>query len=205
MEIAATQKDKDEEMGQAPKKGGGKGGRKMGTAGSPQLIRLMAEMTLQGAAVQRDLAGALYDTILLPAEGDVVKSLADEGTKYHEQATAAGAGHSLGPPHLHIWLKLVEVLLQDPKLAPDDRSVLQGYLTEAMEAEPDGDAAVPALAHVLPEDEAAPAPRRGAEGAEGGVVRPRGERRPGQDGPGAAVGARAGAARAHARHLSRPS
>lgn len=37
------------------------------------------------------------------------------------QATSAWAGHSLGPPHLHRWLKLVEVLLADPKLAPTAR------------------------------------------------------------------------------------
>lgn len=118
-EIAAKLKDKDEETGQALDKGGGNGGRKIGSAGRPQLIRLMAEMALQGAAVPRDLAGFLYDT----------------KTRYHEQA--AGAVHNLSPPHLHMWPQLVEVMLPGPKLASDDRAVLQGYMTEAKEAEPD--------------------------------------------------------------------
>lgn len=66
-----------------------------------------------------DLAGALFNTILLPTDGDIARAVGNESTKYHEQATEAGAAHSSGMPHLHSLLKLVETLLSDRKLAPE--------------------------------------------------------------------------------------
>ena len=55
----------------------------------------------------RSLCGAVFDTIVMATEHDVVKSMREQTRRYSEGVQAAGKGHTLGPPQIWAWRGLI--------------------------------------------------------------------------------------------------
>ena len=55
----------------------------------------------------RSLCGAIFDTVIMATEHEVVKSMRAQTRLYNEGVQAAGKGHTLGPPQIWAWRGLI--------------------------------------------------------------------------------------------------
>ena len=78
-----------------------------------------------------DLCGALFDTIIMDTEHDVVKSMREQTRLYNESVQTAGKGHTLGPPQIWAWGGLIAGLQKQVTAVGAANAVtLTGYLTQ---------------------------------------------------------------------------
>lgn len=124
------QKTKREEEG---KGGGARGGGGAGAGGRNSdevrsLLEAVAKLSVATATDLREVQGIAYRTYLLPAQHALVAAMQAAGKAYHEEAARDPRGHSLGPPHIHVWLALVRCLL-----SPDMRKQLSEEVVAKLE------------------------------------------------------------------------
>ena len=74
---------------------------------------------------QRSLCGALFDTIIMATEHDVVKSMREQTRLHNESVQTAGKGHTLGPPQIWAWGGLIAGLQKQGTAV-----TLTGYLRQ---------------------------------------------------------------------------
>ena len=53
-----------------------------------------------GDSIDTSLCGAVFDTVIMPTEHGVVRSMREHTRLYNEGVQAAGKGHTLGPPQI---------------------------------------------------------------------------------------------------------
>ena len=59
----------------------------------------------------RDLTGAIFLTFAIPTSGQLYIKLTETGQSYHDKAVGRSpVEHGLGPPYLHLWTAMIEVL-----------------------------------------------------------------------------------------------
>ena len=75
------------------------------------------------------LCGAIFDATNVATEHDVVKSMREQTRQYNEKVQAAGKGHTLGPPQIWAWGRLVAGLQkQGAAVGAANAATLTGYL-----------------------------------------------------------------------------
>ena len=80
----------------------------MGSKKKPtQLMGIIIKQCLRTEQDTRSLCGAVFDTVIMPTEHDVVKSMREQTRLNHEDVQAAGKGHTLGPPQIWAWRGLI--------------------------------------------------------------------------------------------------
>ena len=71
------------------------------------LMGIIIKQCLRTEQDTRSLCGALFDTIIMATEHDVVKSMREQTRLYNESVQTAGKGHPLGPPQIWAWGGLI--------------------------------------------------------------------------------------------------
>ncbi len=77
------------------------------------LLPLLAILALSSAQITRDLAGALFITILVPSTSKVIKAMLQAGKAYSVECKKRGKGHDLGPPSSHVFHAMIEALQEE--------------------------------------------------------------------------------------------
>ena len=65
-----------------------------------QLMGIIFKQCLRTEQDTRSLCGAMFDTVIMSTEHDVVKSVRAQTPLYNEGVQASGKGHTLGPPQI---------------------------------------------------------------------------------------------------------
>jgi hypothetical protein len=91
----------------------GSSGTRMAAA---QLVRSIAQLTLQNSRELRAHAAALQHVILLPADHAVSIAMQNKGMEYYEQRKTQSA-QMAGAPHHHVWAAMVLSLVAAGKTA----------------------------------------------------------------------------------------
>jgi len=86
-----------------------------------QSTQVMLKAILQLMQRTRDIESVVIHTFLLPTSSAIATSMKDEQISYETQVRKHGRGHSLGPPHLHLWARLMETLALLSSTAPADQ------------------------------------------------------------------------------------
>ena len=68
-----------------------------------QLMGIIIKQCLRTDPDTRSLCGALFDTIIMATEHDVVKSMREQTRLYNESVQTAGKVHTLGPLQIWAW------------------------------------------------------------------------------------------------------
>ena len=96
-----------------------------------QLRGIIIKQCLRTEQETRSLCGAIFDTIIMATEHDVVKSMREKTRRYIEGVQAAGKGHTLGPPQICAWRGLIAGLQKQETAAGAANAVtLAGYLRQ---------------------------------------------------------------------------
>ena len=56
----------------------------------------------------RELEGTILETGLVASDSRLVTGMKEEGAQYSKACQEAGRGHTLGPPHVHSFLRLID-------------------------------------------------------------------------------------------------
>ena len=75
-----------------------------------QLTGIIPKQCLRTEQETRSLCGAIFDTIIMATEHDVVESMREQTRRYNEGVQAAGKGHTLSPPQIWAWSGLIAAL-----------------------------------------------------------------------------------------------
>ena len=88
----------------------------------------LSKLSLNTAQRTRELEGAVYTAVNMETKSAVAKALKEAGVHYNE-LVQNNPGHGAGPPHILVWVALVEaVQAQDLQaLAPDHKETLSKY------------------------------------------------------------------------------
>ena len=89
-----------------------------------QLMGIIIKQCLRTQQDTRSLCGAIFDTVIMATEHDVVKSKRAQRRLYNEGVLAAGKGHTLGPPQIWAWGGLIAGLQKQ------GAATLTGYLKQ---------------------------------------------------------------------------
>ena len=96
-----------------------------------QLMGIIIKQCLRTEQDTRSLCGALFDTIIMATEHDVVKSMREQTRLYNESVQTAGKGHTLGPPQIWAWGGLIARLQkQGTAVGAASAVTLTGYLRQ---------------------------------------------------------------------------
>ena len=96
-----------------------------------QLMGIIIKQCLRTEQDTRSLCGALFDTIIMAKEHDVVKSMREQTRLYKENVQTAGKGHTLGPPQIWAWGGLIAGLQkQGAAVGAANAVTLTGYLRQ---------------------------------------------------------------------------
>ena len=91
-----------------------------------QLIKSLTLLALQNAQLLREVTGAVFHTVLIKVDSPVAIKLKEVGADYHTKATEKPKDHGMGPPFLHVWVALIQILAQ-ADIKQIDKEVLVGY------------------------------------------------------------------------------
>ena len=95
---------------------------------TPQLMGIIIKQCLRTEQDTRSLCGAVFDTVIMPTEHDVVKSMREQTRLYNEGVQAAGKGHTLGPPQIWAWRGVIAGLQkQGAAVGAANAATLTGY------------------------------------------------------------------------------
>ena len=75
------------------------------------MIGNLQKLGLQTIQTQRELAGSLFTTGLVPIATRWAKAGVEAGKQYFQEVKTAGAGHNLGPPFPHVAVAITEMML----------------------------------------------------------------------------------------------
>ena len=96
-----------------------------------QLMGIIIKQCLRTEQDTRSLCGALFDTIIMATEHDVVKRMREQTCLCNESVQTAGNGHTLGPPQIWAWGGLIAGLQkQGSAVGAASAVTLTGYLTQ---------------------------------------------------------------------------
>ena len=96
-----------------------------------QLMGIIIKQCLRTEQDTRSLCGALFDTIIMATEHDVVKSMREQTRLYNESVQTAGRGHTLRPPQIWAWGGLIAGLQkQGAAVGAANAVTLTGYLRQ---------------------------------------------------------------------------
>ena len=85
------------------------------------MIQLLLKMCLQSHQTQHAMAATIWTTLLLPTKWQSTRAALAAAKQYDQTVKAAGKGHNMGPPHLHVALAFLEQILAEfPQLCPQD-------------------------------------------------------------------------------------
>ena len=107
------------------------GSKKKPTAFCKNTTQLMGTIIKQCLGTEQDtrsLCGAVFDTVIMPTQHNVVKSMREQTRLYNEGVQAAGKGHTLGPPQIWAWGGLIAGLQkQGAAVGAANAATLTGY------------------------------------------------------------------------------
>ena len=96
-----------------------------------QLMGIIIKQCLRTKQERRSLCGAIFDTIIMATEHDVVKSMREQTHRYNEGVQTAGKGHTLGPLQIWAWRGLIAGLQkQEAAVGAANAATLTGYLEQ---------------------------------------------------------------------------
>jgi hypothetical protein len=81
------------------------------------VVELLLKMALKNEQLLRDVAGTIWHTFLFPMDSGIVSAGRTAGSNYHEavqenRALPQDEQKNLGSPHIHVWLAVVQFLVQ---------------------------------------------------------------------------------------------
>ena len=131
-------RDASEVVGAAAKQARKEGhaGKKLEQDTLQKLVVILAHLCLTNAAQVRDLTGAVFTTVVLESSHAVAKACKDAGAAYHEKAKEDPKGHGMGPPFLHVWLGLLQALIELPTTEKSAKVTIAFYWKEFALAKP---------------------------------------------------------------------
>ena len=89
------------------------------------------QTVLEDRTDTRSLCRAIFDTVIMATEHDVVKSMGAQTHLHNEGVQAAGNGHTLGPLQIWAWGELIAGLQkQDAVVGAANAATLAGYLKQ---------------------------------------------------------------------------
>lgn len=109
-DLSSTQKTKSPRLGP-----GASGSHRMDDDDEANMMQMMVHMqklTIQGQQTQRDMAGCLYTTVIVPIETEWTKKPLAAGARYAE-AVRGNPGHGLGAPHIHVAVAMMSALQEE--------------------------------------------------------------------------------------------
>ena len=96
-----------------------------------QLMGIIIKQCLRTEQETRSLYGAIFDTIIMATEREVVKSMREETRRCNEGVQAADKGHALVPPQIWAWGGLIAGLQkQGAAVGAANAATLTGYLKQ---------------------------------------------------------------------------
>jgi len=76
----------------------------------------------------RTLQGVLLDCFTIPTKSELFLRLREAGQEYARKCSEAGRGHTLGPPHIHLWHALVSFLAAASEVGAQTRKGMVEHL-----------------------------------------------------------------------------
>ena len=96
-----------------------------------QLMGIIIKQCLRTEQDTRSLCGALFDTIIMATEHDVVKSMREQTRLYKESVQTAGKGRTLRQPQIWAWGGLIAGLQKQwTAVGAANAVTLTGYLRQ---------------------------------------------------------------------------
>ena len=92
-----------------------------------QAISCFGRLSLQSAQRVRELSAAVWSTFIVPLSCIIVKPIQEAGADYNSAVQRMGKGHSLGSPHLHLYMGMLESMADSTSLAQADRDHLRAF------------------------------------------------------------------------------
>ena len=89
-----------------------------------QVCLLLAATTARGLA---EVTGAVFYTFIIEAAHPLAVALKKAGTTYFEEVKAAGKGHSLGPPFIHLFKEMIQWLADNDEIHEVAAEVLNTF------------------------------------------------------------------------------
>ena len=93
-------------------------------------IIIIKQCLLRTEQETRSLCGAIFDTVIMATEHDVVNSMREQTRRYNEGVQATGKGHTLGPPRIWAWGGLIAGQKQGAAVGAANAATLTGYLQQ---------------------------------------------------------------------------
>lgn len=105
-------------------------------------VMLLLRVSATNMQALREITGSVYRTFLIAASNPIAKCMLDGGSKYHQKtldikdtykedaAQKRKELENLGPPFVHIWVDLLEHLIESEKTPQPSKAVLKTYWGE---------------------------------------------------------------------------
>ena len=90
-----------------------------------ELTSILLKSVLNLMQRQRDIESVVLEVYMVKATEEVATGLKDELVVYEENCRQAGRGHSFGPPHLHLWRRLLSTLATLSTTTPECQSIIK--------------------------------------------------------------------------------